>query len=86
MSSTRIELHIDELALHGFPPGDRYRIAEGLEHELARLIAAHGVPALLGHATRVTMLDGGSFSLQANAGAARIGGQVAQAIYEGMRR
>jgi hypothetical protein len=33
-----INLHIEELVLHGFAPGDRHRISEAVEQELTRLI------------------------------------------------
>jgi hypothetical protein len=34
-----IELHIEQFVLHGFAAGDRYAIADGLQHELAKLLA-----------------------------------------------
>ena len=40
----RIELRIDELILHGVAARDRHRVADAIEHELARLIAERGVP------------------------------------------
>jgi hypothetical protein len=35
----RIVVHVGELVLHGFAPGDRHRIADALQDELGRLIA-----------------------------------------------
>ena len=40
-----IEVHIDELILHGFTPRDRWQIGDALEHELRGLLAARGIPA-----------------------------------------
>jgi hypothetical protein len=40
----RIDLRIDELILHGVAASDRHRVADAIEHELARLIAERGVP------------------------------------------
>ena len=47
MITKNIELHIEELVLHGFSPGDRYRIGEAVEQELTRLLADRGVPQSL---------------------------------------
>ena len=43
----RIELHIEELVLHGFAPADRYRIGDTVQRELTRLLAEQGMPASL---------------------------------------
>jgi len=34
----RVELHIDELVLHGFPPGERGAIVESLTQRLAEVV------------------------------------------------
>jgi len=47
MTPKNIELHIEELVLHGLSPGDRYRIGEAVEQELTRLLADQGVPESL---------------------------------------
>jgi hypothetical protein len=41
----RIELHVEELVLHGFAPGDKHRIADALQTELRQLLAQRGLPA-----------------------------------------
>ena len=40
-----IEMHIEELVLHGFEPGDRHAIGDAVERELARLLSEHGLPS-----------------------------------------
>jgi hypothetical protein len=60
-----IDLHIDELVLYGFSPGDRHRIAEGVERELGRLLAEQGLSAPSAGDVAVEELDGGSFRLPA---------------------
>ena len=57
-----IELHIEELVLHGFDPHQRHAIGDAVHGELARLLAAHGI-ALAG-TIDVSHLDGGSFALR----------------------
>ena len=65
-----IVIEIDELVLHGFPPGDRYRIGEAVQAEFARILGERGLPGAWteGAATR---LDGGAFNVAA--GDARAG-------------
>jgi hypothetical protein len=36
------------MALHGFSPGDRYRIGEAVEQELSRILADEGMAAVAG--------------------------------------
>ena len=36
MAVARVELHIEELVLHGFPPRDRARIGDAVQAELDR--------------------------------------------------
>ena len=74
-----IVIEIDELVLHGFPPGDRYRIGEAVEAELARIFSEHGLPEAWadGEASR---LNGGSFHAT-DGRAAAIGAGVAAAVH-----
>ncbi len=81
---TNIELHIEELALYGFAPGDRYRIGEAVERELTRLLAEQGTPHLLTLNVDLAQIDAGAFDMKPSAKSEVIGAQVAQAIYEGM--
>lgn len=54
-----IHVHIEELLLDGFAPGDRHSIGEAVEQELARLIAERGLNSAL-------MADGEKPSLHVN--------------------
>lgn len=86
MKPANIELHIEELALHGFAPSDRYRIGEAVERELARLFAGQGAPPSLVQSDEHARLDGGEFKVERSSKATAIGAQVAQAIYGGLSR
>lgn len=79
-----IELHIEELVLHGFAPGDRHAIARAVEAEVARLIRERGLPSVGGDDISVARLDGGSFQVEPSAGPAAIGGQIAQGVVGGL--
>jgi hypothetical protein len=86
MTPKNIELHIEELVLHGLPPGDRYRIGEAVEQELSRLLADRGVPHSLVMGGEIASVDGGAFEVAPGSRADVVGAQVAKAVYGGLRR
>ena len=53
MKPENVELHIEELVLRGFAPGDRYRIGEAVERELAHLFSEQGTPPSLAQEARL---------------------------------
>ena len=59
--------------LHGFAPGDRYRIADAVERELARLFAEQGVPPSLAQEAEVAQLDAGAFEIAPGAKVEAVG-------------
>jgi hypothetical protein len=79
-----LELHIEELVLHGFARKDRGRIQRAIEQELTRLFAEQGIPNSLSHHQEIQQLQGGSFDVRAGMGVEAIASQVAQAIYGGI--
>jgi hypothetical protein len=78
-----IELHIEELVLHGFAPGDQHRIGDALGHEMERLISAHGL-AGLDRSVCVSEVDGVTFRVAAGATARTLGEQLAQQVFRQM--
>jgi len=86
MRRANVELHIEELVLHGFAPGDRYRIGAAVERELAHLFSDAGVPPSLMQSIDVARLDGGAFQVAPGAKTETIGAQVAQAVYGELHR
>lgn len=77
-----LELHIEELVLHGFAPADRFRIGDAVERELTRLLAEKGMHGIGRNSVVVEKLDGGSFKVVPGARPHMIGGQVAQAVHQ----
>jgi hypothetical protein len=77
-----IHLHIEELVLHGFAPGDRHHIGAAVEQELSRLMAEQ--PLAVGKNMSLAQLDGGSFQVKNAARPASVGGQIAGAIHGGI--
>ena len=84
MTRANLELHIEELVLHGFAPGDRHRIGDAVERELSRLFAEHGVPPNFSQGFETARLDAGSFNFAPGSPAHSIGAQIAQALYGGL--
>lgn len=77
-----IEMHIEELVLHGFPPGDRLRIGEAVERELARLLGVRGLPPSFAQGGQISLLDGGTFEATSREQPEIIGARVARAVYQ----
>jgi len=75
-----IEIEIDELVLHGFPPGDRYRIGEAVQAEMARIFVERGLSGIGQQNVTADRLDGGTFNTAA--GAPAVGSQIAAAVHQ----
>ena len=86
MTRHNIELHIEELVLHGFAPGDRYAIGEAVQRELTRLFAEQGVHPALAKGRQIERVDGGAFHVRRGSRADAIGTQVAQSVYGGLKQ
>jgi hypothetical protein len=67
--------------LHGLAPGDRWRIGDAVERELARLFAAAGVAAPPPAGVTLDRVDGGTLVLQPAAGAVALGAGIARAVW-----
>ena len=86
MIAPNIEVYIEELVLHGFSPGDRYRIADAIQGELAKLIAGQDLPSLLAQGGEFNRIDAGSFQMAAGSAGNLVGGQIANRIHSGLTR
>lgn len=82
-SKSSVELHIEELVLHGFAPSDRFRIGDALERELTRLFTEQGAPVAITHDVEIAHLNGGAINVQPGSNAEATGIQLARAIYGG---
>jgi hypothetical protein len=79
-----IELHVEELALHGFEPGDRYGISEAVQRELSRLFTEQGSPSSLARGSQLARVEGPAFDAKPGSAAESIGYEVARAVYGGL--
>jgi hypothetical protein len=86
MKPYNIDLHIEELVLHGFAPGERATIGAAVQRELTRLFTEQGIHPSLGSGCEAERVDGGTFQVQSGAKGNVIGTQVAQVIYKGLEQ
>jgi hypothetical protein len=80
-----IHLHIEELVLHGFAPGDRQRLGEVVEQELTRMLSEPPVSPALKKNVSLDRVDGGAFCMANPAKPAIVGAQIAGAVFGGIR-
>jgi hypothetical protein len=81
-----VELHIEELVLHGFNSGDRHRIGEAVERELVRLVSKQGFPDGFSGDVHIPTLDGGRFTMKHGAGTESVGTDIARSVFGVMGR
>lgn len=80
-----LELHIEELILHGFPVGDRHLISAAMQQELSRLFVEQGIPRSFTQSSEVPQLNAGAIQLTPTLKPDAIGVQIAQSIYGGFQ-
>ena len=80
MTPRGIEVHIEELVLHGLPRSTRWQIADGIESELRTQLTKNGVPAAW--RSSPNQLDAGSINPSTHA---KLGTEIARAIHGGAR-
>ena len=85
-SPPTLNLHIQDLVLHGFGSIDRHRIGTAIEHELVRLLHGQDVLRSLASPTAVDLLDAGVIKTESGAAPEPIGIQLARAIHETLTR
>lgn len=81
----RIEIHIEELVLHGVAPADRRAVGDALQRELETLVARHGVAALLSRPDGSAPHSPGPITLAPGARPAALGAEVARTLHRGWR-
>jgi hypothetical protein len=80
----RLELHIEELVLHGFSGDDRFSIAATAQHELEQLLSKQA-PQGIGHASlTLDKVYAGTFNVMAGTSAPAMGRRLAQTIHRGL--
>jgi hypothetical protein len=85
MNGANVRLQIDELALHGFSPGDGPTIAAALQDQLAALLRTEGIPASLHQGAHMAMVPGGDIGATASSDPVVAGHEIAQAIFSSLQ-
>jgi len=85
VSRPDVDLHIDELILHGFAPGSRQAIAAAIEAELGRLLVAGGVPESFAGGASIASLDAGTFDVGASERPNALGVRIGRSIYQSLK-
>jgi len=81
-----IELHIEELVLHGFQDTNAYQIGEAVQGEIRRLLQERGLPANFSGNLQIDRLNAGTFTLSSPHKAAAIGNGIANSVYKGLSK
>ena len=81
-----IEVHIQELVLNGFAPGDRHRISAAVEQELTRLISTQPDSSTWSKIISLDCVDGGAIRIAKSAKPGTVGAQIAGAVLGGITR
>ena len=83
---SRIRLTIERLVLRGFQPSDRAALVEGLQSELARVLADPAIRAAWASSHRTPLLRLGRMPLEGGSfGGRRFGRSMARAIGRGLK-
>ena len=82
----KVEIHVEELVLHGVPASQRHAVGEAMEQELARLFTERGVPeGLTAHGLTarpvVGHVDAGELTFHSGRPLRDLGAAVARSVY-----
>jgi hypothetical protein len=86
MTPPPIDLHIEELVLHGLPPADRHRIGDAVQRELLRLFTAQVGMSPPAKDISVGHVQAPPLIVTPGSRAEEIGVQVARAIHASLMR
>jgi hypothetical protein len=85
MKQPDIEIQIDELVLHGFPPMNNRRMKEVVEAQLSLLVRNGDMHQSLRVDSSIDQSPAVTMTIRPHATAAAIGKQIARSIYRGMK-
>ena len=75
-------MHIEQIVLHGYAPGDTRRLGEALQAELTRLVQKHGVNSSGMENLSLQTLDGGRLKAAERPSTEALGARLAQRIHQ----
>ena len=80
MKPREINVHIEELVLHGFNPGTRWEVADALRDELRTLLLTQGIPSAW--QANPAVLSTGGAQIAPHSKPAVTGAQIARAVHQ----
>ena len=86
VASPALELHIEELVLHGFAASDRRHIGAAIKQELSRLLSEAKPGTLPANSVELSRLDAGTFRLGPGARPYTVGRNVAERVFSQLTR
>jgi hypothetical protein len=81
-SPAMLELHIEELVLHGFPVAQRMSIGDAVQQELQRLLTEQGLDGFAVGPVNIERINGGMFRVARGARPETVGSQLARQIHQ----
>jgi|FLYL01.1.fsa_nt_gi hypothetical protein len=85
MKPRRVEVHIEELVLHGLAATDRHNVGDAVVAELERLLAEQGLPEGIESSILVERLAGAAIEVRPGMPAASVGVAVAGSLYTSLQ-
>ena len=76
-----VEVHIEELVLHGFGAGDRFPISDAVEQELTRLLAEQDGWIFSNGPFVIDQLNAGTFKVAPGRRTMGVGWDIARAVH-----
>jgi hypothetical protein len=83
-SQPSVELHVEELVLHGFAGSDRYMISDAVERELTLLLTNKVL--MRSESSAEAFLDGGEIHLRPGFSVRQVGEEIGRSIFAGLIR
>ena len=81
-----VELHIDELVLHGFASGNRRQISSAVQSELTRLLSEGNLPGFRQNPPAVDRVNGGTLWVKVGSKPQEAGAEIARAVFRSLQQ
>lgn len=78
-----VEIHIENLVLHGFSPHERHHIGDAVQAGLLQMFSNQGLPAMLNKGTFMLHLDAGACEFSHGEKPVATGESIAGTLYKG---
>lgn len=85
MNRQNIELHIEEMVLHGLENVNRRHVADAMERELTHLLSEQGLHPSISEGGKIKSLKQMEFNVTQGSSAEYVGIQVARTLFGGLK-